>query len=149
MSNSNNKKKEQLGVAQGTARNKLIKKLMFSMAQELGKTSCYRCQKEIENIDNFSVEHKTPWLDSEDPKGLYFDLDNIAFSHLKCNVRASRATNRKEVTEGKLTCTSCNKEKELSFFDKAYNTNTGYRGKCKDCRRVYDKNWKKRKRSNN
>ena len=40
--------------------------------------------------ETFSIEHKTPWLDSGDPIGLYFDLDNISFSHLSCNCRASR-----------------------------------------------------------
>lgn len=43
--------------------------------------------------DTFSIEHKEAWLDSEDPVGMYFDLDNISFSHHSCNVRAARRTN--------------------------------------------------------
>ena len=84
------KKKEQLGMAQGTARNKLVKSIMFDMVKRLGLNFCYQCAAEIIEIDNLTVEHKEPWLDSKDPKGLYFDLDNIAFSHHACNSGAAR-----------------------------------------------------------
>lgn len=40
--------------------------------------------------NNLSIEHKIPWLNSENPQGLFFDLQNIAFSHLSCNVGAAR-----------------------------------------------------------
>lgn len=87
---SDKKKKEQLGMAQGTARNKLVKMLLFQMAKELDKDVCHQCSEKIESIDNFSIEHKTPWLDSKNPVELYFDLDNIAFSHHSCNIKAGR-----------------------------------------------------------
>lgn len=51
---------------------------------------CHQCGLKIENVDELSVEHKTPWLDSEDPVKNFFDLDNIAFSHLSCNSAAAR-----------------------------------------------------------
>lgn len=73
-----------------TASNRLKKMLLFEFAKQLDKDVCHQCCKKIEKIEEFSVEHKEPWLDSEDPQGLYFDLDNIAFSHLHCNVKASR-----------------------------------------------------------
>jgi len=41
-----------------------------------------------------SIEHITPYLDSDDPKKLFFDLNNIAFSHLKCNSGAARQTKK-------------------------------------------------------
>ena len=85
-----NKKKEQLGMAQGTARNKLVKMLMFDMSCKLGLNICFQCGTEINNINEFSIEHKKPWLNSNDPKGLYFDLNNISFSHQSCNVGAAR-----------------------------------------------------------
>lgn len=85
-----NKKKEQLGMAQGTARNKLVKMIMFDMAKKLGLNFCYQCSAEIVNISNLTIEHKEPWLDSKNPKELYFDLNNIAFSHHSCNVGAAR-----------------------------------------------------------
>lgn len=40
--------------------------------------------------ETFSIEHKIPWLDSEDPTGLFFNLDNISFSHKSCNYEAKR-----------------------------------------------------------
>jgi len=49
--------------------------------------------------DTFSIEHKIPWLDSSDPVGLYFDLNNISFSHHSCNVRAARRPNKKYFSE--------------------------------------------------
>ena len=45
--------------------------------------------------DTFSIEHKVAWLDSENPVDLYFDLENISFSHLKCNVKNSRQRGQK------------------------------------------------------
>ena len=49
--------------------------------------------------DNFSVEHVTPWLDSEDPVGLFFDLKNISFSHRNCNSSAARRPTKKSAEE--------------------------------------------------
>lgn len=51
---------------------------------------CHQCGNEIESENELSVEHKEPWLDSDNPTDKFFDLDNIAFSHLKCNVAARR-----------------------------------------------------------
>ena len=85
-----NKKKDQLGMAQGTARNKLVKLIMFDLIKKLGLNFCYQCAAEISDINTLSIEHKKPWLDSENPKELYFDLDNISFSHYSCNVGAAR-----------------------------------------------------------
>jgi hypothetical protein len=45
---------------------------------------------EIESEKQLSIEHKIPWLDSENPISLFFDLENIAFSHLSCNSSAAR-----------------------------------------------------------
>jgi len=86
----NELKKAQLGMAVGTARNKLQKKLMFMFAQKCGMDNCFQCGKKIESIDQLSIEHKIPWLHSDDPIGLFMDLDNIAFSHLSCNIAAGR-----------------------------------------------------------
>jgi hypothetical protein len=86
MTKGNDKKAEQLGMPIGTASYKLKKSIMFSLLKELNRNWCYRCSGLIETEDTLSVEHKEPWLDSENPKGLFFDLDNISFSHLSCNI---------------------------------------------------------------
>lgn len=72
----------------GTASNRLVKDILFKLITDAGH-KCYRCGGEMLR-SNFSIEHKIAWLDSHDPVKMYFDLDNIAFSHLKCNVDLSR-----------------------------------------------------------
>lgn len=88
-----NKKSEQLGMNPGTASHRLVKDILFNLICETGKNRCYQCGKEMSR-DTFSIEHKKPWLDSKTPSELYFDLDNISFSHLKCNRAASRGAKR-------------------------------------------------------
>lgn len=39
------------------------------------------------SADDLSIEHKAPWLHRD--SALFWDLDNIAFSHLACNVNAA------------------------------------------------------------
>lgn len=82
--------KKQLGIGPGSARNKLIKNLLFDFSKQLGKNICFQCGKEIENEREFSIEHKIPWLNNDDAYDLYFDLENIAFSHLACNIAVAR-----------------------------------------------------------
>ena len=88
MSKSNKKKAEQLGMAYGTAAHRLRKAIMWKYVCEAGDNICFQCKEEIKRIDDLSVEHKKPWLDSNDPIKLYFDLNNVTFSHLSCNCRA-------------------------------------------------------------
>lgn len=90
MDNSLKKKQEQLGMPLGTASAKLRKSILFSLLKETGKNICYQCGRVIENEDELSIEHKVPYLDSDNPKELFFSLDNIAFSHLRCNIGAAR-----------------------------------------------------------
>jgi len=82
---TNDRKAEQLGMPFGTASSRLRKKVLFSLVQRFGLDDCFKCGGKIATIDEFSIEHKRPWL-NVDPD-LFWDLDNIAFSHLRCNVR--------------------------------------------------------------
>lgn len=90
MKNSEKKKKEQLGIHPGTAAHRLRKSILYEFAKRLDVCWCYQCGASIDNIDNFTIEHKKPWLDSDNPVELYFDLDNIAFSHASCNYSSAR-----------------------------------------------------------
>lgn len=87
MKNSNELKAEQLGMPWGTAAQRLRKMLLFKFVQELKLDTCFKCGTVIESIDDLSIEHKTPWFNRD--AELFWDLDNIAFSHLRCNVRTS------------------------------------------------------------
>lgn len=82
-------KSEALEMSINKAQHRLRKNIMFSMMQRLNEDNCYRCGEKIVDINTLSIEHKTSWLYSEDPKKLFWDLDNIAFSHLKCNISHS------------------------------------------------------------
>jgi 5-methylcytosine-specific restriction endonuclease McrA len=94
-----NKKDLQLGMTYGKASHRLKKNILYSLAVKLEIHKCFQCGKLIETPEELSVEHKIPWLDSEDPKKLFFSLENIAFSHLICNSLASRKTNQKYFTK--------------------------------------------------
>lgn len=71
----------------GTAANRLVKDLLFDFVVKAGGV-CFRCGEPMTRQD-FSIEHKEAWLDSSDPVGRFFDLENIAFSHLRCNASAA------------------------------------------------------------
>lgn len=88
MKENNKKKKEILGEDAGTASNKLKKKIMFHLIKKLNENICFQCGKEIADEKELSIEHKIPWLDKG--KDLFYDINNIAFSHLSCNIKASR-----------------------------------------------------------
>lgn len=101
----------------GTACSRLRKSILFSILKEYGKNICFQCGKPIETENELSIEHKVPWLDSKNPKELFFDLNNIAFSHLSCNISAARRdktqirnTHRRLVLNGKSTRTKITKE---------------------------------------
>ena len=87
------KKREQLGMNPSTASGRLVKDLLYRFIVEAKRNSCYVCSEEMSR-DTFSIEHRVPWLDSDNPAGLYFDLDNITFSHKSCNFSRSRNAQR-------------------------------------------------------
>lgn len=74
----------------GKASHILRRKVLFSLVQKLNEDICFRCKKKILNASELSIEHKEDYLDSSNPIELFFDLDNITFSHIKCNVGARR-----------------------------------------------------------
>src|SRR5688572_4097230 len=95
MDNSNARRTVLLGLPFGTAQNKLRKSLLFEFARRLGLLGCYRCNGPIESIEVFSIEHKKSWMMSDNPQETFYDLDNIAFSHIRCNVAAAYQPNKK------------------------------------------------------
>lgn len=88
MNNNNKIKSKLLGMPFGTASGRLRKAILFNLVQKLEEDICFRCGEKIENIDNFSIEHKEAWQKTDNPVESFFDLDNIAFSHLRCNIIA-------------------------------------------------------------
>lgn len=84
------KKQQQLGMNPSTASNRLVKDTLWRLVVQAGQNVCYRCSQPMTR-ETFSIEHKEAWLDSDDPLGLYFDQENISFSHLNCNIKDSRS----------------------------------------------------------
>jgi len=95
--NSNAIKTAQLGMPFGTANGRLRKMIIFHLLILHNENICYRCNRCIEFVEDLSIEHKTAWLNN-DPK-LFWDLSNIAFSHLACNVGEPR-TNKTHCPKG-------------------------------------------------
>lgn len=119
MSNkSGNKKKDkQLGMSHGTAANKLRKLILFALVVQTGLDNCFQCGEKIEIVGDLSIEHKIPWLDSGDPVGLYFDLSNISFSHISCNIGGRRSP--------------------TSRVEHGTNSKYQYGCRCESCRRAH------------
>lgn len=86
-----NKKQQQLGMNPSTASGKLVRDVLWKLVAQTEQDACCKCGEPMSR-ETFSIEHVTPWLDSEDPVGLYFDLENISFSHLRCNIADRRAS---------------------------------------------------------
>ena len=79
------KKDELLGISFGTASNRLRKSILFNLVRQTGQDVCFRCGRKIESETDLSIEHKVSWQSATDPIRLFFDLENIEFSHINCN----------------------------------------------------------------
>jgi len=132
-----------LGMNYSTAASRLRKILLFKYVKLAGHGVCYRCGNKIESIDDFSIEHKEPWL-YEDPN-LFWDLDNIAFSHMSCN-RPHRQrsgnkgnTDQRKIYKNKLWCNRCKKFLDKDKFSDNNYTWSGKQKWCKNCKSIYYK----------
>jgi hypothetical protein len=109
ISKSGARKSAFLGMPHGTAGNRLRKLILFDLLQRHGENVCFKCSKKIETPDELSIEHKQPWEGVS--VELYWSLDNIAFSHLRCNRNhrheGGGAKRRKVGPEGTAWCRSC------------------------------------------
>lgn len=109
METSTEKKERLLGESYGAATGRLRKEVLFQLLVNQGLDVCFQCGRKIEKANDVSIEHKKPWMSAENPKEAFYDLDNIAISHLRCNVRAGnhkvpRPNNRGELNgSSKLT----------------------------------------------
>lgn len=118
---NNRKKQKQLGMPSGTASHRLYKIVLLNLIQRLKLNICFRCGKKIITVEDLSVDHKISWLDSKNPVKLFFDLDNIAFSHLSCNCSNGRVIKHPSATSYRYGC-RCDKCKAfMKEYRKARN----------------------------
>lgn len=110
----------QLGMPFGTAHHRLRKLILFHLLRKCGEDICYRCHERIAVVEDLSIEHKEPWegIDST----LFWDIDNIAFSHINCNRPHHRSGGkvaglRKKVgPEGTAWCARCKTFRHKMLF---------------------------------
>ena len=138
------RKAEQLGMPWGTACGRLRKLILFHLLEQLGQNICFHCNETIESAEALSIEHKVPWQGSE-PE-LFWDMDNIAFSHLACNVAAAnrkvqaaaltrwKQQNRKVGPEGTVWCSGHQDFLLVQLFTRKQSQWTGFDVYCKQCR---------------
>jgi hypothetical protein len=129
---------EQLGMSAGKAVHMLRKKIMFNLIQRLNEDTCFKCGKIIQTVDELSIEHKIPWLYGD--ISLFWDLDNIAFSHLRCNkpdrpaksMLGREPTNKLNRPEGMNWCFKHKEFLPIDQFSKNTSSHTGLHNLCKD-----------------
>lgn len=137
MSNNNKKKAEQLGMPLGTASGRLKKQLLFKYVQLAGDDHCYACSDRIESVDDFTVEHIIPWLDS-DPE-LFWDLDNVAFSHKACNIphRFQDGTKLRKI--GPEGTAWCSVHEEFLPIEEFWSNKSRWNGLHSTCKTCFDR----------
>ena len=163
MSTSSYRKSIFLGMPFGTASNQLRKRIMLNLLQKLGEDFCYRCGQKIETVDELSIEHKKAWQGVD--ISLFWDLDNIAFSHLDCNIRHRPVLedgvkhNRGKKTffrspkrnppPGKSWCIGHEDFLPIEMFGKNRHEWNGLRNRCKKCFAMAEREYRAGKKSQN
>jgi hypothetical protein len=136
---SNKRAVETLGMSHGAACNRLRKMVLFRQLKKYGDNICVRCNKEIENIEELSIEHIKPWEGRS--AELFWDLDNVAFSHLKCNTPHQRggkpSFRRIETPDGMSWCRTHKQFLPEDKFSKHNQTWNGIKRDCKECEKKY------------
>lgn len=136
-------KSEQLNMNISTAQHKLRTMLMFDLVVRLDENWCFRCNQKIDSIEQFSIDHKEPWLHVS--PDLFWNLNNIAFSHMSCNNSAKRINltiekKKKPCEDGTFRCSKCKKWLiEECFFKKSNHSSNGLTSWCKKCTSLYRK----------
>lgn len=132
---SNKSKNDTLGMPHGTAVGRLRKNLLFSLLKKLGEDTCFKCDLKIEHVEQLSIEHIKPWEGVS--SDLFWDLDNITFSHLSCNCSSRRNSSlARKNPEGKNWCYICKAFKDRSEFYAEPSRKTGLNNLCKSCKSI-------------
>lgn len=133
--NRTQRKTDFLGMNWSTANNRLKKMIIFKLLVDSSKNVCFKCSSLIENIEELSIEHKKPWENID--VALFWDMNNIAFSHVSCNRNHSYPT-KKQNSEGFWWCNSCRSFKNSEDFYKDSTKINGHQAYCKHCRKEKD-----------
>jgi hypothetical protein len=132
---SNKRAVETLGMSHGAACSRLRKMVLFRQLAKYDDNVCVRCSEKIENIDELSIEHVKPWegLSAD----LFWDLDNVAFSHMRCNKPHTfhgGVAKRKIAPDGMSWCVGCKKFEPIENFTVDRGRWTGLAHYCRESR---------------
>lgn len=137
---SNEKKNATLGMSHGTASHRLRKILLFESLKRHGENVCVRCNQSILQVEDLSIEHIKPWegISAE----LFWDLENIAFSHLRCNVphtysKLGGLSQRKVGPDGTAWCCGHKMFELIAKFTKSAQHWNGLHPYCVESRKEY------------
>lgn len=136
------KKSKALGMSFSTADYRLKKLILFNLLAKNHENMCFRCGQRIETADELTVDHKHPWLDVD--VALFWDMDNIAFSHSRCNSVFFRRNTpdgikfnlslRKIGDYGTAWCRGHQCFLPIKKFSKNSSRWNGLQGECQECR---------------
>jgi hypothetical protein len=130
-----------LGMPHGTAANRLRKMVMFDLLRKHNENVCFKCSETIERADELSLEHKQPWEGVS--VELYWSLDNIAFSHLRCNRnhrhKGGGASRRRIGPVGTAWCRHCKAFLPVSEFSRHRRRWNGLQPWCDGCMKARTK----------
>jgi hypothetical protein len=103
--------------------------LFFSLVKKLELDTCHRCNERITDYKQLSIDHIETWLNKSND--LFWDINNIAYSHL-----------------------SCNSAKSASSTENPHPSYVSYSGgcrcdACKACKKIYTRYWRWKKEYEN
>ena len=125
---------KQLGMSAGSAAHQLTRILLFGYIQRNNENICYRCGSVIETFAEFSIEHKEPWRNVSSE--LFWDLNNVAFSHKVCNTRAARHVGKRIIGDaGTSWCSCCKRFHPVGCFANNRAMWNGLHRTCKKCQK--------------
>jgi hypothetical protein len=132
---STERKSVTLGMPHGTAQHRLRKIVLFDVLRRHKENVCIRCSLLIEKVEDLSIEHVKPWegISAE----LFWDLQNIAFSHISCNVphKYRGGIGKRKIGPGGTTWCSVHREFESDYnFAKNSNHWNGLQRHCREGR---------------
>lgn len=133
-----NRRAELLGMPYGTASGRLRKNILFYLLSKYRDNICYVCKNEIKIASDLSIEHIQPWEGRS--AELFWDLENIAFSHSRCNKphNYNIEGKRKYQDDYSAWCCYCKVFLSKSLFDKCSTRWNGVSSCCKKCKTLRD-----------
>lgn len=136
MSNKGSGKRKDalLGSPHGTANARLRKAILFKYVQLAGHDICFRCARKIDSVNDLSIEHKESWQLAANPVEAFYDLGNVAFSHLRCNVSASDKSRLVSRHTGKTHCVNGHEFDPVNTYVQDLG-NGKFRRDCRACLR--------------